>query len=286
VIPDKGYMQAKGLSRDIDAFSTLNFLIPSGWCTPGTHTLTVTVRCNDLTGNIVLKQSFPWTWTARNTVRVRWMVLNPGNYTQYSVYPQADELLRKSLHYLPTSVYDVGPAWKNHYEHDFDLTDKDEWGELLDDIESFKNCTVWDDINPFSDHCESLDDDARWVALVLDEVNTEGSNRAGNSHTPGMVVVSKMTAYIIAHELGHTLGRHHVNVAAKDQGIDGPFETVENGGYSSRAAFDVQNQQPIFGHGGQPDNAGRINDMPTDLMAYYKPLFLSVTNWKRIFNSL
>jgi hypothetical protein len=202
----------------------------------------------------------------------------PDQFTAY---------LSAALDFLPTTVNDVGPARTTQFNHQYDLTTQDGWNNLLDDLSSFKDCTIWDQLNPFADHCSSADDGAIWVGIVPPTVNVTGA-KLGQANTPGDTCIAVFgRPDVTAHEVSHTFGFQHVNLAPQGQNIAGPYDTVDNGGYHRRPAFDVHAGQPLVRSPLQMDNHGvNNNEMTADLMTYFVPLWFTTTNWVRMFNML
>jgi hypothetical protein len=138
VIPDSRFAGVQGLSNPELTNDTLNFTIPAAWLTPGAHTLTVQVVCNDPSGKIVVGQTVPWTWVNHAPIRVRALLMaisSPDGSDDYML-----DYLRSALDYLPTPLTDIGIAAPRWYSHRYDLSTDDGWSDLLDDARD-----AWDD---------------------------------------------------------------------------------------------------------------------------------------------
>ena len=128
---------------------TLNFQIPAAWLTPGAHTFTVQVVCDDPSGKITLAQTVTWTWAEHAPIRVRAL------YMKY--FSGSDDLLldyaRQALDFLPAPLTDIGIAAPRWMSHSYDLTNNDDWDDLLDDLED-----AWDDADEASN--------VRWLGII------------------------------------------------------------------------------------------------------------------------
>lgn len=252
---DRGFASVQGFSNPEITSNTLNFTIPAAWLTPGTHMLTVRVICNDPTGMIVVGQTLSWTWLAKSPLRVRaiWM----------SLYPSTEGMLdytRRVLDYLPTPLTDIGIAHPGGHTHPYDLSNKDGWEDLIDDLED-----LWDDFDE--------DSGVRWLGIVSpsERFGRPPFTTAGISGTPSIAVLAMGDVpHAGAHELGHSLGLNHVNQPPGKP--DGPYDTVDNGGMLRRPPFDVRSSTAV--------------SLPAvDLMAYPPlPVRPGITTWLRLFN--
>jgi len=286
-VPDQGYIDVLGTSQADQGFTTLNFLIPGPACT-GSRTISVNVYSgSDPSGPVRVSASIQWTWIPRNVIRLRWIIVDPPALMYAPTADQLTAYLSSALDYLPTTVYDVGPAWTTQFNNSYDLTSNDGWNNLLDDLSSFKDCSVWYQLSPFTDHCSSADDGATWVGIVPPTVNVSGGE-LGLASNPGDTCVAVYgRPDVTAHEVGHTFGFQHVNLAQQGQSIPGPYDTVDNGGYHRRPAFDVHAGNALVRSPLQIDSHGvNNNEMTADLMSYFTPLWFTTTNWVRMFNML
>lgn len=75
LVPDKLFISVERLSRPDFTNETLNFLIPAAWLTPGQHTLSVRVVCDDPSGRIDIGQAVQPTWSFKLPMRVRCLYL-------------------------------------------------------------------------------------------------------------------------------------------------------------------------------------------------------------------
>ena len=283
-VPDEGYIDVLVASHEEDDFSTLNFLIPGAACN-GARTITVNIYSgSDPSGPVRIGASTPWTWIPRPTIRLRWIIMNPPEY-DYGLIPTLTPYLSAALDYLPSVTTDVGEAWTQQFNNYYDFSTGDGWDNALDDLSGFKDCTVWDQLNPFADACSNADDGAIWVGVIPPGVNLTGSPELGDAQTPGdTCIVATGRPDVVAHEVSHTFGFHHVNLANQGQGVPSPYDTVDNGGYHRRPAFDVHAGKVILRAAGVIDNLGGSSTMPADLMSYLTPLWFTTTNWLRLFN--
>jgi hypothetical protein len=283
VIPDAGFVDVTVSSHEDDDYSTLNFVIPGAACN-GSRTITAGIYSgSDPSGPVRLAASIPWTWVSRPVIRLRWIILNPPDYT-YGLVPMLTPYLSSALDYLPTITSDVGPAWTTQYNHYYDFSKQDGWDNALDDLSSFKDCTIWDQLNPFADHCSSADDGAIWVGIVPPSADPSGSPELGEGKPGETCIAVTGRPDVVAHEIGHTFGFNHVNLTFQGQNIDGPYDTVDNGGYHRRPGFDVHAGKIIVRSAGVIDNHGGSSTNPADLMSYLTPLWFTTTNWLRMFN--
>lgn len=256
VVPDRGYASIEGLSNPEHTNDTLNFLIPAAWLTPGTHTLTVRLVCNDPSGLIVLSQNVNWTWVAKSPLRVRALYMALYGTTEFML-----DYTRRALDYLPTPLTDIGIAAPVWYPHPYDLSVDSGWEDLLDDLED-----AWDDANEESG--------VRWLGIVpaserfLDISIAHG----GVSHVPGIAALALGDRPVSgAHELGHTYGLHHIHLPTSGPGEPGPeYDPADGGGILRRPPFDVRSSTAI------PLPAG-------DLMTYFEPKRPGISTWMRLF---
>jgi hypothetical protein len=283
-VPDEGYIDVMVSSHEDDDFSTLNFLIPGAACN-GTRTITVTIYSgSDPSGPVRVSASTPWTWISRPAIRLRWIIMNPPEYI-YGLEPTLTPYLSSALDYLPSITSDVGEAWTQQFNNYYDFSTGDGWDNALDDLSGFKDCTIWDQLNPFADACSNADDGAIWVGIIPPGADASGSPELGEAQTPGdTCIVVTGRPDVVGHEVSHTFGFHHVNLAKQGQGIAGPYDTVDNGGYHRRPAFDVHAGKVILRGAGVIDNQGGTSTMAADLMSYLTPLWFTTTNWLRMFN--
>ena len=256
VVPDHGFAGINGLSNPQFTNDTLNFTIPAAWLTPGKHTLTVRVVCDDPSGRITIAQNVDWTWIAKSPMRVRarWMALYGDDATML-------DYLRHALDYLPTALTDIGIAAPRWFSHTYDLGNEDGWNDLLDDVED-----AWDDADE--------DSGVRWLGIVPASERRPGMGLAmsGWSGTPSIAVLAMGDSPLIgAHELGHSYGLHHINLPA---GVPkGPYDSADNGGMLLRPGFDVR--------------AGTAITLPAaDLMSYFPTRDPGPSTWLRLFTNL
>jgi hypothetical protein len=245
-------------SHDDISSTTLNFMIPAGYLAPGPHTLEIKVVCPDPSGKVSTGQIISWTWTAKSPLRVRclWMALY-GEYEKNTMLAFA----RSALDYLPTPLSDIGIAPIVWMSHNHDLTTKDGWDDLLDDVEDERD-----------DADEA--DNVRWLGIVPASERFAGAKIGlqGDAGTPGPVALAIADRPdVAAHELGHTCGLHHVNQPPSgDNRPDGPYDVADNNGLLRRPYFDV--------------HAQTTTGMAGDLMSYLQPVRTGMSTWVRLFN--
>ncbi|WP_132147676.1 hypothetical protein [Luteibacter rhizovicinus] len=252
VNPDSGFAGIRsGLSNAQLTNETLNFTIPAAWLTPGTHTLNVQVVCNDPSGQISIGQTFNWTWVAKSGIAVRAL------YMAYVSGPSNEFMLdyaRRALDFLPTPLTNIGIAAPRWYTHNYDLSNRSGWEDLLSDLED-----AWDDADEASG--------VRWIGIV--PANDATGSTKGISGTPSIAVLAvESRPEVGAHELGHSLGLNHVNLPVG--GVQGPFDSSDNGGFLRRPPFDVRDSKAISLPAG-------------DLMSYQQPVRPGISTWMRIF---
>jgi len=254
--PDRGFASIRGHSDPGVTNDTLNFTIPAAWLTPGAHQLSVQLVCDDPSGKITLGQNITWTWVAHAPIRVRALYMALYGSDAFML-----DYLSRALDYLPTPLTDIGIAAPRWYSHTYDLSTDDGWDDLLDDLED-----AWDDADEESG--------VRWLGIIPASERLPGVKLAwgGTSHTPGIAALAMGDRPEAgAHELGHTLGLHHVNLP-----VDGPshpadpYDSADSGGLLRRAAFDVRSSSAV------PLPAG-------DLMSYFRPVRPGITTWMRLF---
>ncbi len=95
-LPPTNFANIAGFSNPSNTNDTLNFTIPAAWLQKGVHQLTVNVFCNDRSGIIRLQSNFPWTWYAKDPLKVRaiYMASDPSE-------PAMLDYTRKALDYPP-----------------------------------------------------------------------------------------------------------------------------------------------------------------------------------------
>jgi hypothetical protein len=253
--PTTPFITVLGLSLPVLTTGTVNFTIPAAYLHAGTHQLHLRVTAtDDPDGRIDLTHSQSCHWWSNTPIPVRCVWLEP---TRIEDLPRQDMLQYASrvLDYLPTPLTDIDIASHFAFGHGYDLRTQDGFEHLLNDLE-----------DAFRDDEE--DWRIRWLAIVPARATL--GFVMGISHTPGHVAIASQTDPIYgAHELGHTLGLHHVNIT---NGLvpNGPYDAVDNGGWLRRPPFDVR--------------TGTAVSLPAgDLMSYFSPARLGVTTWVRLF---
>jgi hypothetical protein len=250
---DRGFASIAGRSNPALTNDTLNFTIPAAWLTPGTHTLTVQVVCDDPSGKITLAENRVWNWVAHAPIRVRALYMKFFTGSEDFLLDYA----RQALDFLPSPLTDIGIAAPRWLSHTYDLTNKDDWNELADDLED-----AWDDADEASG--------VRWIGVIPD--GTPIANVRGISGTPSIAVLAmEGRPDIGAHELGHSLGLHHVHLPLSGSREPAePFDPADNGGQLRRPPFDVRSSTAV------PLPAG-------DLMTYLEPVRPGISTWMRLF---
>lgn len=253
--PDRGFAAIRGLSDPNFTNDTLNFTIPAAWLTPGAHTLTVQIVCNDKSGKIVLGQNVNWTWINKAPIRVRGLYMALYGSDGFIL-----DYVRRALDYLPTPLTDIGIAGPHWYTHTYDLSDDAAWGDLLSDLEN-----EWDDWDEASG--------VRWLGIIPASERLPGVTLAwgGMAHVPGIAGLAMGDDPVSgAHEIAHTFGLHHVDLPAGAS--KGPYDTVDNGGFLRRPPFDVRSSEAFSLPAG-------------DLMTYFPPQRPGITTWMRLFQN-
>jgi len=253
IVPDRGFAGISGLSNPNFTNDTLNFTIPAAWLTPGAHTLTLRLVCDDQSGRIELSQNFSWSWVAKSPLRVRAVYMSLYGADEFML-----DYTRRALDYLPTTLADIGIAAPRWLTHTYNLGQRSGWSDLLDDLED-----AWDDADE--------DSGVRWLGIVPASERFLGMSLAlqGISGTPGIAALAMGDRPEIgAHELGHTYGLHHINLPI---GVpDDPYDSADSGGMLRRPPFDVR--------------SGRAIPLPAgDLMSYFEPIRPGISTWMRLF---
>lgn len=273
-------------SQDNDEKTTVNFVIPAGWCTPGVHSMEITVGCYDMTGEIKAKSIMNWNWYDKGSIAVRWLLINKRDSDNQTLVPLMDQFLRDTLMYFPSPVLNIGPAWKDFWNQPEDFTQAGAVKAIAYDIAEFKNCTGWNDFWYWDEHCSSVDDDAHWIAVIPPWVPWGSNTLVGSTPRDTGASVCKFDVETAAHELGHQMGLHHVNLSTPGNLPAAPFDDVGNKGYLTRFAFNIRDQAVIKGAANRTDNFNMQNPMTADLMAYLRPGFLTHTHWQNVFDQL
>lgn len=144
------------------------------------------------------------------------------------------------------------------------------------------------------DECDDANATTYYIGMIDDAVNTNISSGTvlGASYINDNVVWMKFppasptsstssvwpdAGTTLAHELGHSVGRHHVNCGGPD-GIDTsypyPTNQIDNVGAANHYGFDAKFRIPF------------APVAVRDLMSYCDPVWTSDYSWKAIFNRL
>ncbi len=254
--PDHGFASVRGTSDPDVTNDTLNFTIPAAWLTPGVHQLAVQIVCDDPSGRISIGQNSSWNWVGHAPIRVRALYMALYGSDAYML-----DYARRALDFLPTPLTDIGIAPPRWFPHTHDLSTDEGWKDLLDDLEE-----AWDDADEASG--------VRWLGIVApsERYLPASVNHNGVSHAPGIAALAIGDApQSGAHELGHTLGLHHIHQPAAGDGQPAePFDDADNNGMLRRAGFDVRASKAV------PTPAG-------DLMSYMPRRAPGISTWMRIF---
>lgn len=258
-LPPTNVANIKGLSDANFTNDTLNFAIPAAWLTKGEHTLSVKVLCNDRSGKIEVQQVVKWTWYAKDPFRVRAIYMDAGGSDLEML-----DYARKALDFLPTDLTNIGIASRHSYPNTNQFRDTNDWQDLVLELEN-----AWDDADEESG--------TRWLGIVpASRVPPSGTLAGISSGAPSIAVLAISDApQTGAHELGHSLGLNHVHVPPPFPGgltePAQPYDSVDNFGLLRRPTFDVQTNQAV--------------PLPAaDLMSYFRPRGVGITNWMRLFN--
>jgi hypothetical protein len=252
--PDRGFASVRGLSDPGITNDTLNFTIPAAWLTPGAHTLTVKLVCDDKSGRIEVGQTSSWTWVEKKAFRVRAIYMALYGSDAFML-----DYARQALDYLPTPLTDIGIAAPRWFSHTYNLYDEDQWNDLADDLED-----AWDDADEESG--------VRWLGIIPASERRPGMNLPinGISGVPSIAVLAMGDRPEAgAHELGHSVGLHHVHLPIGDNEPKDPYDEVDNGGMLRRAPFDVRPSKAVSLPAG-------------DLMSYFLPVRPGITTWIRL----
>ena len=256
IVPDRGFAGISGPSNPNLTNDTLNFTIPAAWLTPGAHTLTAQLVCNDPSNKIVVFETISWTWVEKNPLRVRAVYMALYGSDAFML-----DYVRRALDYLPTPLTDIGVAAPRWIPHTYDLSDPDEWRDLLYDLED-----AWDDADEASG--------VRWLGIIPASERRPGLSPAWNglSGVPSIAVLALGDRPDSgAHELGHSLGLLHINLPIGKP--SGEYDSADSGGFLRRPPFDVRTSTAISLPAG-------------DLMSYQHPRGTGITTWIRLLEKI
>lgn len=244
--------------------ATLNFRIPAGWCR-GTKSLLVTVWGRDECGVHYAESRRFWTWQDKAPLRVRWVRVRdgrPNSTTPGAILTDQEARARvlRAFDLLPTPATDIGPAWLAEWNTSQEWLDQSKDGgqsHLLHHLDEQHDCSVWEML---WDDCPTPDG-ARWIGLCPDP------SAGGMANVPGNTAVAGTNRVTIAHELGHTLGRHHV--------LDSCGINVPNGPYDSLTA----DGGLLWDVAVEPDTLTIVARPTRDLMSYGCNRWTSADQW-------
>ncbi len=141
------------------------------------------------------------------------------------------------------------------------------------------------------DECDDLGATTHYVGMVHPSTSTGTTTGTGMTSVfdyawvkfPDSSPINPTNAFVpdagqtLAHELGHNLGREHVDCGGPDD-VDTsyPYPTtqIDNVGAANHYGFDIKTRKPI-----KPDGA-------KDFMSYCKPAWVSDYGWKKLFDNL
>lgn len=244
---------------------------------------------NTLTHNIVFTQKGP---VCNIFIPVRTHAPLPSVNTP-NFWPMIDYAKRL----WPTFDY-----WSYHQDEPMEELEACWWGpfpypcfgpyEMPDDTwKVFITIGVRDVFTDDPDECDNANGSTHYVGMVHPSTNTGTTTGTGMTSVfnyawvkfPDSSPINPTNPFApqagetLAHELGHNLGRQHVNCGGPDDpdpNYPYPTTQLDNVGPANHYGFDIKTRKPI-----KPDGA-------KDFMGYCTPKWVSDYGWKKLFNAL
>jgi hypothetical protein len=208
---------------------------------------------------------------------------------------------------LATRLWPTRAYWAYHQNSDVAETQVCWWGPFPhpcfgpyelpdDDTKVLISLNIRDFFSDDPDRCDDANAETHYVGMVHSDTNTnvDGGVELGVAFRDDNVAWVKFPAasdaprssgdwnfpdpgITLAHELGHNVGRKHVDCGGPentDSGYPYPTDQLDNVGPDAHYGFDINSRTPI------PPNGAK------DLMSYCDPVWTSDYTWTAIMNKL